>query len=117
MADIPSIQTAAGMLPCQLRLALACIITPLVIMPPTIVVLALLWFAIPPGFFLVPLALELVVAILGLGFSIYLAVNAFRARTAGTFVLGLTGFVLNGSLGIFSSSAASFFLNWHGFHC
>jgi len=115
MADNPSNQTAARTLSRQLRLALACIITPMAIMPLTIAVLALLWWAFPPGIFLVPLALEFVVAILGLGFSIFLAVSAYRARTTGTFVLGLTGFVLNGSLAIFSSSAASFFLN--GFHC
>jgi len=116
VADNPSNQNAASTIPYQLRLALASILTSVAMATLTIAALGCVWF-FPSGIFKVALALELVVAILGFGLSICSAVSAYRARMAGTFVLGLIGFVLNGAFAIYSFSIDSFFLNGHGFGC
>jgi hypothetical protein len=109
MADNPSSQPAPVKLPRCLRLALASVFLPL----GTVVIGGVL-FAILPATFFVALAFGLVAGIFGFCLSICSIAIAYPRRMAGTFVLGLIGFVLSGAVGFYSFGLFSFFLTMHG---
>src|SRR4051812_15441451 len=97
MADNPSNQPAPAKVSRSLRLALASVFLPL-----AAVVSGGILFSILPVTLFIALPFGLILGMISFCLSIFSIVGSYRRRMAGTFMLGLLGFVLSSGVGIFS---------------